>query len=212
MTRMDLRFCAVPFLSPWCTVLCQLLLALEELQRIGSHCFLGCNPSGFFNFRSTTETRLRPLQKTPSTPQFRQGTRRHPPGQVESGVPGARREAARDRLRDVPLPRTVKQGEAAKDMKLTMVDFTDPAILEPPPTERSAGLAKKELIRHRRQLTMNCMRGNEESAIVHGHEDAQEAPRAYNGFSLSGNNPLNHGSHSKGASHTHTTCLLQGPL
>src|SRR5215467_4520835 len=30
-----------------------------------------------------------------------------------------------------------EQGEAAKDMKLTMVDFTDPAILEPPPTERS---------------------------------------------------------------------------
>ena len=57
-----------------------------------------------------------------------------------------------------------------------------------------------ELIRHRRQLAMNCMRGNEESAIVHGHEDAQEAPRAYNGFSLNGNNPLNHVSHSKGAS------------
>jgi len=68
----------------------------------------------FFNLRSATETRLRPVQKTPSTPQFRQGTRRHPPGQVESGVPGARREAAGDRLRDVPLPRTVSKVKRLK--------------------------------------------------------------------------------------------------
>jgi hypothetical protein len=47
------------------------------------------------------------------------------------------------------------------------------------------------------------MRGDEESAIGHGHaENAAEAPRAYNGFSLNGNNPLNVVSHSRGAPQT----------
>jgi len=40
---------------------------------------------------------------------------------------------------------------------------------------------------------------DEESAAGHGHENAVEAPRPYNGLSLSGNNPLNAVSHSKGA-------------
>ena len=56
-----------------------------------------------------------------------------------------------------------------------------------------------ELVGHRRQLAADCMRGDEESAIGHGHENAAEAPRAYNGFSLNGNNPLNAVSHSRGA-------------
>lgn len=59
-----------------------------------------------------------------------------------------------------------------------------------------------ELIRHRRQLAADCMRGDEESAIGHGHENAAEAPRGYNGFSLNGNNPLNTVSHLRGAPHT----------
>jgi len=71
-----------------------------------------------------------------------------------------------------------------------------------------------ELIRHRRQLAAHCMRGDEESAIRHGHENAAEAPRAYKGFSLNGNNPLNAVSHPKGAPQTvacpplphHRTC------
>ena len=58
-----------------------------------------------------------------------------------------------------------------------------------------------ELIWHRRQLAADCMRGDEESAIRHGHENAAAPPRAYNGFSLNGNNPLNFVSHSKGAPH-----------
>jgi len=58
-----------------------------------------------------------------------------------------------------------------------------------------------ELIRHRRQLAADCMRGDEESAIGHGHENAAEAPRVYNGFSLNGNNPLNTVSHLRGAPH-----------
>ena len=56
-----------------------------------------------------------------------------------------------------------------------------------------------ELIGHRRQLTADCMRGDEESAIPHGHENAAKAPRAYNGFSLNGNNPLNFVSQLRGA-------------
>ena len=55
------------------------------------------------------------------------------------------------------------------------------------------------LIGHRRQLAADCMRGNEESVIRHGHENAAEAPSAYNGFSLNGNSPLSFVSHSKGA-------------
>jgi hypothetical protein len=34
------------------------------------------------------------------------------------------------------------------------------------------------------------VRGQEESAIVHGIENAAEAPRAYNRFSANGNTPL----------------------
>lgn len=56
-----------------------------------------------------------------------------------------------------------------------------------------------ELIRHRRQLAAHCMRSDEESAIPHAHENAAEAPRAYNGLSSNGNNPLNAVSQSKGA-------------
>lgn len=61
-----------------------------------------------------------------------------------------------------------------------------------------------ELIGHRRQLAADCMRGDEESAIGHGHENAAEAPHAYNGFSLNGNNPLNAVSHSRGAPQCYT--------
>jgi hypothetical protein len=45
------------------------------------------------------------------------------------------------------------------------------------------------------------MRSDEESAIPHAHENAAEAPRAYNGLSSNGNNPLNAVSQSKGAPH-----------
>jgi hypothetical protein len=72
-----------------------------------------------------------------------------------------------------------------------------------------------ELIRHRRQLAADCMRGDEESAIGHGHENAAEAPRAYNGFSLNGNNPLNSVSHSRGAPHYSPlllACHLRGGI
>ena len=56
-----------------------------------------------------------------------------------------------------------------------------------------------ELIRHRQQLATDCMRRDEESTIGHGHKSAAEAPLAYNGFSLNGNNSLNPVSQSKGA-------------
>jgi hypothetical protein len=55
------------------------------------------------------------------------------------------------------------------------------------------------------------MRGDEESAIGHGHENAAEAPRAYNGFSLNGNNPLNAVSHSRGAPQGHPSSPATPP-
>jgi len=58
-----------------------------------------------------------------------------------------------------------------------------------------------EIIRHSHQLAPDRMRGQEESAIEHGTENAAEVPRAYNGFSANGNNPLKAVSHSRGASH-----------
>ena len=47
------------------------------------------------------------------------------------------------------------------------------------------------------QLAADCMPGHEESPIRHEHENAAEAPGAYNGVSVNGDNPLNGVSHSK---------------
>jgi hypothetical protein len=56
-----------------------------------------------------------------------------------------------------------------------------------------------EIIRHGRQLATDCMQSEEESAIEHSLENAIEAPRDYNDFSVNGNNPLKPVSQSRGA-------------
>jgi hypothetical protein len=43
------------------------------------------------------------------------------------------------------------------------------------------------------------VQSEEECAVGHGHENAIQAPRAYNGFSSNGNNPLKAVSQSRGA-------------
>ena len=57
-----------------------------------------------------------------------------------------------------------------------------------------------EIIRHGRELATNRAGHQKESAIEHEQENAAKAPRAYNGFSANGNNPLKAVSHSSGAS------------
>jgi hypothetical protein len=47
-----------------------------------------------------------------------------------------------------------------------------------------------EIIRHIRKLAADRERGEEESAIGHGHENAAEAPRAYNDFQRTATTPL----------------------
>jgi hypothetical protein len=59
-----------------------------------------------------------------------------------------------------------------------------------------------EIIRHGRELAANSVRGEEESAIKHGLENAIEAPRRYKDFSANGNNPLSSVSQSRGAVQT----------
>jgi hypothetical protein len=59
-----------------------------------------------------------------------------------------------------------------------------------------------ERIRHRRELAADSVPGKKESAIEHGNENAIEAPRNYNEFSVNGNNPLNSVSQSRGAPHS----------
>ena len=56
-----------------------------------------------------------------------------------------------------------------------------------------------ESIGHGRELAADSIPGKKESAIEHGDENAIEAPRNYNEFSVNGNNPLNSGSQSRGA-------------
>jgi hypothetical protein len=58
-----------------------------------------------------------------------------------------------------------------------------------------------ESIGHGRELAADSVPGKKESAIEHGDENAIEAPRNYNEFSVNGNNPLNSVSQSWGASH-----------
>ena len=48
-----------------------------------------------------------------------------------------------------------------------------------------------ESIGHGRELAADSVPGKKESAIEHGDENAIEAPRNYNEFSVNGNNPLN---------------------
>jgi hypothetical protein len=43
------------------------------------------------------------------------------------------------------------------------------------------------------------VQSGEECAVGHGHENAIRAPRAYNGFSSNGNDPLKAVSQSRGA-------------
>jgi len=69
-----------------------------------------------------------------------------------------------------------------------------------------------EIIRHGRQLATNRVRGQEESAIEHGIENAAEAPRTYNGFSANGNNPLNAVSQSRGAPQSLFSCIVSPPF
>jgi hypothetical protein len=56
-----------------------------------------------------------------------------------------------------------------------------------------------ESIGHGRELTADSVPGKKESAIEHGDENAIEAPRNYNEFSVNGNKPLNSVSQSRGA-------------
>jgi hypothetical protein len=56
-----------------------------------------------------------------------------------------------------------------------------------------------ESIGHGRELAADSVPGKKESAIEHGDENAIEAPRSYNEFSVNGNNPLNSVSQSRGA-------------
>ena len=56
-----------------------------------------------------------------------------------------------------------------------------------------------ESIGHGRELAADSVPGKKESAIEHGDENAIEAPRNYNEFSVNGNNPLNSVSQSRGA-------------
>jgi len=58
-----------------------------------------------------------------------------------------------------------------------------------------------EIIRHGRELAANGMQSEEECAVGHEHENAIQAPRANNGFSANGNNPLKAVSQSRGAPH-----------
>jgi hypothetical protein len=68
-----------------------------------------------------------------------------------------------------------------------------------------------ESIGHGRELAADSIPGKKESAIEHGDENAIEAPRNYNEFSLNGNNPLNSVSQSRGAPHfTTSTSPLGG--
>jgi hypothetical protein len=59
-----------------------------------------------------------------------------------------------------------------------------------------------EIIRHRRELALHGVPRKKESAIAHEHENALEASRDYNDFSLNGNNPLKSVSQSRGAPQT----------
>src|ERR1700733_7676539 len=72
-------------------------------------------------------------------------------------------------------------------------------------TRLSCGAVKQadevESIGHGRELAADSVPGKKESAIEHGDENAIEAPRNYNEFSVNGNNPLNSVSQSWGASH-----------
>jgi len=56
-----------------------------------------------------------------------------------------------------------------------------------------------EIIRHGRGLATNGVESEEECAVGHGYENAIQAPRAYNGFSSNGKNPLKAVSQSRGA-------------
>jgi hypothetical protein len=61
-----------------------------------------------------------------------------------------------------------------------------------------------EIIGHGRELAADSVRGEEESAIEHGLENASEAPRHYNDFSANGNDPLNSVSQPRGALQFHS--------
>ena len=70
-----------------------------------------------------------------------------------------------------------------------------------------------ESIGHGRELAADSIPGKKESAIEHGDENAIEAPRNYNEFSVNGNNPLNSVSQSRGAPQIATpTAFAQPPV
>src|SRR4029077_7453124 len=68
-----------------------------------------------------------------------------------------------------------------------------------------------ESIGHGRELAADSVPGKKESAIEHGDENAIEAPRNYNEFSVNGNNPLNTVSQSRGAPHILSLSTVQFP-
>jgi hypothetical protein len=78
-----------------------------------------------------------------------------------------------------------------------------PAVQGPGGTPLPVAIVADEVesIRHGRELAADSVPGKKESAIEHGDENAIEAPRNYNEFSVNGNNPLNSVSQSRGAPH-----------